>query len=75
MYRRDFELKTSLTYGKRRRQTGPSGMIKLPHLAIGLRSSGTVVEVLTSGTRRRLPMLWPVLVGKDLSDIRRASYR
>jgi len=75
MYNRNFGSKTFLTYGKRRHQTGLSGTIKRPRLAIGLRNSGAVVKVLTSGTRRRLPMLWLVLVGKYLSDIRRASYR
>jgi len=75
MYHRSFESKTFPTYGKRRRQTGLSGTIKRLRLAIGSRNSETVVEAFTSGIRGYLPMFWLVLVVKDLTDSRRASYR
>lgn len=64
---RSFELRIFLTSGKRRRQIGPSGMIKL-RLIVGLRSSGTVVEVPMSGICRCSTKFCLALVAKDLSE-------
>ena len=68
VYDRNFESRTSLTSGKRRRQTGSSGMIGRSRLAIGLRNSGTAAGVLMSGIRRYLTTSWLVSAAKDLCE-------
>jgi len=60
MCRRSFESRTFLISGKHRLQTGLSGTIKRPRLTIGLRNSGTTVEVLMSGIHRYLTKFWLV---------------
>ena len=70
---RHFESRTFLTSGKRRRQTGLSRMIELSRLTIGLKSSGTAVEVPVGGICRCLTKFWLVLAARDLSECLRGT--
>jgi hypothetical protein len=68
VYHRFFGSRIFLTYGKRRRRTGLSGMILRSRSTIGSRNSGTAAQVRVSGTYGCLTKSWLVSAAKDLSE-------